>query len=304
MIIQSENPIRMVRELKGAPLSIIFALMCVKQRVNREWLEGATGYTDKTISRALAYLKEASLVDHTTAGWHMVRKNVSHLPLITEVEEGISKDDPSEEHPDRQKNEELPGRTEEQKSGPPDKTRASRNNSESFNNLTTVVVEEINKLNTPSTTDLNLSLKDGKIQTLDEIQMVMDAAEVLFGHKIMGDLADYTNIDRLLSWIAQAYRGWHDESGRLKIQNPAGLVYWAFHQGKGKAAEKKYLDINQLWEYLPESFMRASGQWEFEEDDERLEKIISEAKSSSIQSIFIPSPADSNGGGLGPVNHP
>lgn len=54
MILQSDNPIRMVRELKGAPLSIVMVLSLVHQRVTQEFLERATGYTDKPVSQALA----------------------------------------------------------------------------------------------------------------------------------------------------------------------------------------------------------------------------------------------------------
>src|SRR3990172_1726157 len=53
------NPIRMVRELKGPALSIFMALALVHQRVSQSWLEIATGYTDKSVSKALAYLEEA-----------------------------------------------------------------------------------------------------------------------------------------------------------------------------------------------------------------------------------------------------
>ena len=83
----------------------------------------------------------------------------------------------------------------------------------------------------------------------------------------MGDPGDYADLDRLLSWIAQAQnrRG----TGRGKIQNPAGLVYWAFHKGRDRPPEKKYLNVEQLDRYLPESFMRDSGQWIFEDGEDR-----------------------------------
>jgi hypothetical protein len=78
-----DNPIRMVRELKGAPLSILFALSIVHVRVSQAWLEGVTGYTDKTISTALSYLEEIGLADHTSAGWKLTG-NARQLPLPME----------------------------------------------------------------------------------------------------------------------------------------------------------------------------------------------------------------------------
>src|SRR4030042_1975848 len=87
MILQSENPIRMVRELKGAPLSILMVLSLVHQRVTQEYLERATGYTDKPVSQALAYMQEIGLADHTNAGWQLIKANVMQLPLPLALED-------------------------------------------------------------------------------------------------------------------------------------------------------------------------------------------------------------------------
>ncbi len=87
-----ENPIRMVRELKGAPLSILFALTIVQQRVSQAWLERTTGYTDKTISQALGYLEEIGLADHTSAGWQLTGQ-AKQLPLPLELEENVAEEE-------------------------------------------------------------------------------------------------------------------------------------------------------------------------------------------------------------------
>ena len=84
-----ENPIRMVRELKGAPLSILFALSIMQQRVSQAWLERSTGYTDKTIAQALGYLQEISLVDWTSAGWQLTGE-AKQLPLPLQLEENVA----------------------------------------------------------------------------------------------------------------------------------------------------------------------------------------------------------------------
>jgi hypothetical protein len=96
MILQSDNPIRMVRELKGAPLSIFIALGMVRQRVSQEWLAGATGYTDKPICHALKYLREVGLVDQTSSGWQLVKENAKQLPLAMQME-GEAKSEKSKE---------------------------------------------------------------------------------------------------------------------------------------------------------------------------------------------------------------
>ena len=256
MILQSENPIRMVRELAGTPITLIFALMCVKQRVSQAWLESTTGFSDKTVSKGLAYLREAQLVDWTSAGWQLVKENVKQLPLVMEIEEETEEQIVTGEDHDL--------RTPSKYSGGHDDNMESRRNSDSVNYLSTVVVVNDLNINNTSTTDLNLTEKSGKIPTLEEIQRVLDAAEELLGNRILGEPWDYADIDRLLSWIAKAYDGYR-KSSKSKVYNPAGLVFWAFHKGREVMIEKRYLDLNRV--ELPESFCRASGQWEFEEEE-------------------------------------
>jgi len=53
--------------------------------------------------------------------------------------------------------------------------------------------------------------------------------------------------------------------------SPAGLVYWAFHQGKDQKPRKKYCDLDNADRYLPESFMRQSGQWKFIDEEDQNE---------------------------------
>jgi hypothetical protein len=248
MILQSDNPIRMVRELKGAPLSILMVLSLVHQRVTQEYLERATGYTDKPVSQALAYMQEIGLADHTNAGWQLIKQNVMQLPLPLKLDEEA---ETQEESPKTDETDQM-----------------SRKYSDSLNYLKGVVVEDINNLNSSSTTSLNLSDEIGKIPTLEEIQKVLDAAEDLFGHAIMGEPRDYADIDRLLSWITQAYDGYCQGKGRLKVENPAGLVYWAFHQGKNLAPGEKYIKSCNQDRCLPESFKRKSGQWDFEDEED------------------------------------
>ena len=55
---KTENPLELLRELKGAPLSVLLALALVKQPVQIVWIESVTGYTDDTIVKALRTLTE------------------------------------------------------------------------------------------------------------------------------------------------------------------------------------------------------------------------------------------------------
>jgi len=62
--------VRLVKELKGAPLSVWMALVFARGvPVNQNWLARNTGYTDKPIHQALAYLFEHGFVTQVEAGW-------------------------------------------------------------------------------------------------------------------------------------------------------------------------------------------------------------------------------------------
>src|SRR3990172_7329351 len=115
------NPIRMVRELKGPALSIFMALALVHQRVSQSWLEIATGYTDKSVSKALAYLEEAGLANHTFAGWQLTGQ-AKQLPLASALEMG-------EQETENSANEE-PREQEDRKKSKNEKTKGEGENSD------------------------------------------------------------------------------------------------------------------------------------------------------------------------------
>ena len=74
------NPIQLLRQLKGAPLSVLLALFWVNQRVTAGWLETVTGYTDKPVSHALDLLKEYGWATRVQGGWMIA--NAEQLPLM------------------------------------------------------------------------------------------------------------------------------------------------------------------------------------------------------------------------------
>lgn len=75
-----DNPIKLLRQLKGAPLSVLLALFWVNQRVTAGWLETMTGYTDKPVAHALELLKEYGWATRVQGGWMIA--NAEQLPLM------------------------------------------------------------------------------------------------------------------------------------------------------------------------------------------------------------------------------
>jgi hypothetical protein len=122
-----ENPLRLIRELKGAPLSIILALQVVGQRVTQEYLERVTGYTDKPVSQALGYLSEIGMIDHTRAGWGLISGRAVQLPLPLDLLPA-----PQEEP--------IEGETQEDEEATQENEAASRKNSDSI-----IIINPINQ---------------------------------------------------------------------------------------------------------------------------------------------------------------
>lgn len=74
--------VRLVRELKGAPLSIVLALQLAGGvPVTQEWLERNTGYSDKPIAKGLAYLQEHGFVVRGSSGWMLAQAQQLPLPV-------------------------------------------------------------------------------------------------------------------------------------------------------------------------------------------------------------------------------
>lgn len=97
------NPIGTLRQLKGAPLSVLIALTIVKPRlVSSSWLAGCTGYAHDAVTSATWYLKELGYVDcdsHRT-NWRLVG-DVQQLPLpVSMLEQAPKNPDAEKPQPD------------------------------------------------------------------------------------------------------------------------------------------------------------------------------------------------------------
>ena len=89
MSMRFENPLQMLRLLKGAPLSVIFALYLAKKTqagpVGQEWIARNTGYTDKPISQALALLEDYGLVRRNSRYAWTLTGEALQLPLMGDI---------------------------------------------------------------------------------------------------------------------------------------------------------------------------------------------------------------------------
>lgn len=87
-----ENPLHLVRECKGAALSILIILSLVHQTVSQEFLERWSGYTDKPISQALKFLEECQRVIRCRGGWRL-SEGAEQLPLVSCLDESRKNSD-------------------------------------------------------------------------------------------------------------------------------------------------------------------------------------------------------------------
>ncbi len=81
-----ENPVLLARQLKGAPLSLLWVMMFDPQPHDESWLSGMTGYTIRSIEPALKYLKEANYITRTQryGGW-IILDGIFQPPLICDM---------------------------------------------------------------------------------------------------------------------------------------------------------------------------------------------------------------------------
>jgi len=89
MNIKLELTTSKIRGLKGAPLSCLVLLALSTTRVSQEWLERQSGYTDKPVSQALAYLSEEGYISQSSSGWALAEG--FQLPLGLNLGDDLSR---------------------------------------------------------------------------------------------------------------------------------------------------------------------------------------------------------------------
>ena len=182
------NPLRYLRALKGAPLSILVALKLIGKPVSQAWLESATGYTDKTLSRALLYLQEIGLVNGSPGfGWIVSEAEivVTAIQPLLETESRNFSD--SDEEEDEEENLDLNHKQDSRSSSPP---RASDGLARNYSDSKSEIVAEM-----PITADLQLP-----------VARLLRAAGVMPG-EITAILADASvGLEDALAEIAYCYK--------------------------------------------------------------------------------------------------
>lgn len=71
MTLTFDDPIKLLRQLKGAPLAVLLAMYWTRARVSAEWLSTVTGYTDKPVSSALRLLTAYGWITKVQGGWQI-----------------------------------------------------------------------------------------------------------------------------------------------------------------------------------------------------------------------------------------
>jgi hypothetical protein len=81
-----DNPLSLVRQLKGAPLSVFIVCQIVRTVVTQHFLCEQTGYSDFSVTRALSYLTEHNFLARVTGGWMIA--TAAQLPLMATLPDG------------------------------------------------------------------------------------------------------------------------------------------------------------------------------------------------------------------------
>ena len=81
-----DNPLRLVRQLKGAPLAVLIVCQIVRTVVTRDFLCQQTGYSENIVSNAIGYLCEHQFITRVTGGWMIA--TAAQLPLMAALPDG------------------------------------------------------------------------------------------------------------------------------------------------------------------------------------------------------------------------
>jgi hypothetical protein len=66
-----QDPIKLLRQLKGAPLAVLLAFAWTRARLSADYLVTVTGYTDKPVSQALKLLTAYGWITKVQGGWQL-----------------------------------------------------------------------------------------------------------------------------------------------------------------------------------------------------------------------------------------
>jgi len=96
MGVSYDNPLALVRMLKGCPLSLVMAMVIARQPVGRAWLEGVTGYSQNVVQKGLAYLEEIGMAARNGRyeGWHLT-DGAKALPLVYDFLDALENENES-----------------------------------------------------------------------------------------------------------------------------------------------------------------------------------------------------------------
>jgi hypothetical protein len=79
------DPIKLLRQLKGAPLAVLLAFAWSGSRLSADYLVTVTGYTDKPVTQALKVLNAYGWIVKVQGGWQIA--GGVQLPLMFEESE-------------------------------------------------------------------------------------------------------------------------------------------------------------------------------------------------------------------------
>lgn len=76
-----DNPVNLLRQLKGAPLAVLLAMYWTRMTVSADWLVTVTGYSDKPVTQALKLLTAYGWTVKSRGGWSLAEG--VQLPLMS-----------------------------------------------------------------------------------------------------------------------------------------------------------------------------------------------------------------------------
>jgi hypothetical protein len=210
-----ENPLALLRQLKGAPLSVYMACLIVRQVVTHHWCCEQTGYTEHAVTTALAYLTAHNFLTRVTGGWMVA--TAAQLPLMYEqLEPGLEGSNIAinailgDEYRDNRE------------SCPLKKERIYRQENE---NDPSFFLNGENRDNRDFEETDQPAAQEPVLPGVQEI--LVETGDLFGGQGVYLSGIDTDNLQPhdVLGWLAQAWDQWVDGGRRGRLHSPVQFVY-------------------------------------------------------------------------------
>lgn len=256
---RNDNPLALVRALRGAPLTCLFALSLAGEPAQVRRVCEMTGYSHKTAAAALQALAELGLAAHD--GQHSQWRLAP--PAGDLLQAGSAAQNPAGDPAGRPPSTRTEAAARPEAAANPLGRSLGGKFSSPSGKIYDSKVKAIAKAY-PTSISLSIIKRESALTAnrpgqapprkreagREAVRKILAATRDLFGERVLGRPSQYPDVQLLLGWIAQAY------DHRDRLRKPARVVYAGLKNLE--EPERRYL--RNPWAFLPDDFRQRVGE--------------------------------------------